>query len=661
MDVANPHFEQPGWLWLAVIAPVLLAGLHRYAALARRRQLARVVSAPLLPQLTRSHSLARRKVKHFCLLVSVALIGVALARPQWGRLETPNQWLGDDMLFVLDCSRSMLATDTLPNRLQRAKYSILDFVRRQATGRVGLVGFAGTAFVQCPLTFDCDAFEETLANLDERSLPVGGTDVGRALQEASHAMEKKSLHKIIILLTDGEDLEKGGVKEATALAKDGITVYTIGVGTAAGAELRAAGENGQIDYVRGENGQVVRSRLDEETLRQIAKVTGGDYFPLGRIGEGLQKVQRAIEAKNATGFSGAAAQGVERFHVPIAIALTLLVTESLIGTRRREKAKRLMILPRQKIRTALAVALLICFAGLGGASQTTNTASLPPPPAPASARDYYNAATKRLSAGQLIEAETMFEEALSQQNERIEPLALYNLGCTRFVIGGEQLKKTAAASPVRARGERADLAGEEAIQSAEAALATANVQQMVAAYLRGKGVRKELRAAYDAVYAALEVHRGTMEKWHRALDDFRSAAELNPADTNALHNAGVVERALARLVDSVMQTQMITLKCAGRCSKLNDLLAQLKGRIPKDKLPPSAGEGDNLDEMGEPKLEELIGRTEPASKEGTGTDLTLSPEDAGSLLDSFKLGGDRPLPMGQGDSGRPKDRKLRDW
>jgi len=159
----------------------------------------------------------------------------------------------------------------------------------------------------------------------------------------------------------------------------------------------------------------------------------------------------------------------------------------------------------------------------------------------------------------------------------------------------------------------------------------------------------------------LEVHRGTLEKWRRALGDFRSSAELNPADTNALHNAKVVERALARLVDSVVLTQMITLKCAGRCSKLNDLLRQLKGRIPKDKMPPSAGDGDDFDEMGEPKLEELIGKKEAGSKEGSGMDLTLSREDASSLLDSFKLGGNRPLPMGQGNPAQPKDRKLRDW
>lgn len=341
MNFSHFHFEEPAWLWLAMIGPAVLALLHRYAALARRKQLARVASPHRIAGLTRSHSPARRNLKHLLLLVSVVLFGAALARPQWGELETQDHWLGDDVLFVLDCSRSMLATDVLPNRLQRAKYSILDFVRRHGTGRVGLVAFAGTAFLQCPLTFDYDAFEEALANLDERAIPVGGTDLGRSLREAFHAMEKKSSRKLIVIMTDGEDLEKGGVKEAGALAKDGVTVYAVGVGTAAGAELRVTAATGQSDFVRDDKGQVVRSRLDEETLTQIAKATGGEYFPLGRVGEGLQKVRHAIETTNTAAFSRVRAQGVERFYVPMAMALMLLVIESLIGTRRREPAVKL--------------------------------------------------------------------------------------------------------------------------------------------------------------------------------------------------------------------------------------------------------------------------------------------------------------------------------
>lgn len=663
MNFANPHFEEPLWLWLAVIGPGLLAWLYRFAAVARRKQLAQVASPHSLAELTRSHSPARRNAKQFLLLVGVALFGVALARPQWGELESRDQWLGDDVVFVLDCSRSMLATDVQPDRLQRAKFAILDFVRRHGTGRVGVVAFAGAAFLQCPLTFDYDALEDALKDLDERTIPVGGTDIGRALQEAFHALEKNSSRKRIVLLTDGEDLEKSGVKEAESLAKAGVTVYTIGVGTAAGAELRARLPTGQTDYVRDSRGEVVRSRLDEETLIAIAKATGGSYFPLGRLGEGLAKVSRAIATTNAAGFARTRAQGVERFHVPLAIGLACLVIESLIGTRRRKPVVSSMKQSSQKRSAALAVALAMAFCSAASVTPTEATnaiAPASPPPVPVTARGFYNVGTQKLAAGKLAEAEANLQNALAQQDGRVEALALYNLGHVRFELGREELKKSPPAKPAKTRARTAVAAGEDAIQSAEAALATNSVQKMVAAYLQGRGARKELRAAYDAVYRALEVHGRTLEKWRRSLGDFRGAAELNARDPNALPNAQLVERAIAELVDSVRELQSVTMKCAGGCSKLGDLLSQLKGRIPKDQMPPGAAGGEE-EELGEPQLEELAGMKEGESKDGREMEISLSPEEAGNLLDGFRLGGNRRLPMGQGEEGKPKDSKRRDW
>src|SRR5208283_1974393 len=194
--------------------------------------------------------------------------------------------LGEDVVFVLDCSRSMLATDVMPSRLQRAKFSILEFVRRQSHGRVGLVAFAGSAFIQCPLTFDYDAFEETLLSVDDNTIPIPGTDIGRALNEAYRAMDQASRRKMIVLVTDGEDLEKSGVAAAKNLAANGVVVFTIGVGTSAGKEIQFANAAGQMQLVRDAGGQIVRSRLDETTLREIAEATGGSYYPLGVLGDG---------------------------------------------------------------------------------------------------------------------------------------------------------------------------------------------------------------------------------------------------------------------------------------------------------------------------------------------------------------------------------------
>ena len=156
----------------------------------------------------------------------------------------------------------------------------------------------------------------------------GGTDL--------HALQKSERQKLLIVLTDGEDLEQGGVKMAEALAKQGVVVFTIGVGTPSGAEIEIVNEQGRTELLRDEKGEVVHSRLDEPILRAIAQATHGSYYPLGPLGEGLAKVRLAVEAlPQPEGATPARKLGVDRFHAPLGGALLLLVTESLIGTRRR--------------------------------------------------------------------------------------------------------------------------------------------------------------------------------------------------------------------------------------------------------------------------------------------------------------------------------------
>jgi Ca-activated chloride channel homolog len=336
MNLATFHFAEPRWLWLAAVAPILLALLHARSAKMRREQLAKIASPHFVEQLTASHSPARRRLKELLLLLAMLFAGLALARPQWGSVETGRGFVGEDVVFVLDCSRSMLAADVTPSRLQRAKFSILDFVQRYGRGRVGLVAFAGSAFIQCPLTFDTGAFEETLLAMDDRTIPVPGTDIGRALNEAYRAMDKGSRRKMIVLVTDGEDLEKSGVVAAKSLATNGVVVFTIGVGTTAGKEIQYANAAGQMELMRDNKGEIVRSRLDEPTLREIAEATGGSYFPLGPLGEGLAQVRSAIHLLDSAGGTRQPAQNrVEHFYLPLAIALALIIAESLTGTRRK--------------------------------------------------------------------------------------------------------------------------------------------------------------------------------------------------------------------------------------------------------------------------------------------------------------------------------------
>ena len=336
MDISHPQFEAPRWLLLAVVAPLLLVLVQRYAAGRRQRQLAQIASPRFVAELTDSHSPARRGFKSFLLLLAWVCAGLALARPQWGELKSSGQWLGEDVVFVLDCSNSMLSTDARPNRLQRAKLAILDFVRRHGRGRVGLVAFAGGSFLQCPLTLDYDVFETALQALDERTIPIAGTDIGRALQEAAHAMPKESRRKLVVLVTDGEDLENGGVKIAQSVATNGVVVFAVGVGSPAGSEIKILNPAGQEEFLRDANGEVVRSRLDDKTLQAIAQAAGGKYYPLGPLGEGLAQVRLAVENLDATSVQARTqSRGVDRFHWPLGVMLGLLVAESLQGTRRK--------------------------------------------------------------------------------------------------------------------------------------------------------------------------------------------------------------------------------------------------------------------------------------------------------------------------------------
>jgi Ca-activated chloride channel homolog len=336
MDFSHPHFAEPRWLWLALLGPLLAVLLYRYAAWARRRQVAGFASPEAVARLASSHSPAWRAFKNVLLALAVGAIGLAMARPQWGETAEVTRAMGEDILFLIDCSRSMLAEDARPNRLGRAKLAIQDFVQQHGRGRVGLVAFSGQAFLQCPLTFDYDAFREALMAVDDKTIPVPGTDIGRALEEGLAAMEKNERRKIMVLLTDGEDLEKTGVPKAKELATRGVVVFTLGVGTTTGQVVPLVRETGVVEVQRDAQGKPVTSRLDEETLRAIAQITRGAYQPLGSLGEGMTLVRRVVESPGwLPNLMQTRKLGVDRFHFFVAAVIVLLVIESLVGTRRK--------------------------------------------------------------------------------------------------------------------------------------------------------------------------------------------------------------------------------------------------------------------------------------------------------------------------------------
>lgn len=332
MDFSDFHFERPWLLALALGAGIIAwAGLRRIEG-RRRAGLAAFAAERLLASLLTRHSPVRRWLKDIIFAIALALLLTAFAGPRWGREAAISKAAAEDVVFVLDVSKSMLVTDMRPTRLARAKASIANFVKRKGTGSVGLVAFAGQAFLQCPLTRDYDAFFRTLEETDPSTIQAVGTDLGRALEEAELAFASNRNRKLVILLTDGEDLEAGGVESARRLARNGLVIHAVGVGTPAGGPIGVINALGAMDTLKNGEGEEILSRLDEETLRRVAETNGGRFVRLGQTGEGMEALRLAIQSGSDA--TGPGRRGIPREEWFIAAALLLLVLESLISTRK---------------------------------------------------------------------------------------------------------------------------------------------------------------------------------------------------------------------------------------------------------------------------------------------------------------------------------------
>jgi hypothetical protein len=307
---------------------------------------------------------------------------------------------------------------------------------------------------------------------------------------------------------------------------------------------------------------------------------------------------------------------------------------------------------RTRFLRAMACLSLGLQAAAAASSQADTQTALPTTP-----REFFNAGTRELRAGKLRDAEASLESALASQDLHLQPPALYNLGHVRFGLGIEELKKGPSAAPTVARGRAAARMADEASRDADDALASDDVQKMVASYLRGRGVRRELKAATKAVRQALQSHGAALSKWQRSSGDFKSTVELERADADAQYNADTVDRYIAKLVDSVKELQQTAGAMGGKSDELGEKLKQLKGKIPAPDMPPGAS-GEDEEEEDQPNGQQT-GQRENAGKEGE--EMKLSPEQAGWLLNGFKLDSEHRLPMGQESTAQPKDRSGRTW
>ena len=370
------RFAHPQLLWLLALFPPLLLLFFWWSWRQRQRLRMQFIQARLLPALTVGISARRQKIRLAFLVLAVGLLIVALARPQWGFDWEEAKQRGLDIVVAIDTSKSMLAEDIAPNRLARAKLAALDLMQQAKSDRLGLVAFAGSAFLQCPLTIDDAAFRQSVEALDVNIIPQGGTALADAIETALTAFKEGDQHKVLVMFTDGEDHDSGALEAAKKAADAGLQIFTIGIGSTDGELLRIKDVKGRTDYIRDEQGNVVKSRLNQTLLQEIAGATRGVYFPL-RGAKTMDNLYRDWLAPipKSDAQETFVRRYHERFHWPLSLAILFLLVEMLLPERRREpRTKTALPAPAQAdLREAVALLALLLL-------PATAFASCCPPP-----------------------------------------------------------------------------------------------------------------------------------------------------------------------------------------------------------------------------------------------------------------------------------------
>jgi Ca-activated chloride channel family protein len=340
MRFANPHAL---WLLLTVPAAVLAYAL---AFAQRRRLLARLGDAPLVAKMAAEVSLGRKKARAAFVVVALALVALAAARPQAGGRARITKQPGLDLVVALDFSRSMLAKDVYPSRLERAKRELEQLMDSLAGDRIGLVAFAGET-LSYPPTTDYAAVKLFWRDLNPWDMPVGGTAIGQAMHASLDLLLRlrakggPTRSQVILLLTDGEDTDSEPLAMADEASKLGVKVFTVGIGSRSGELIPEYDETGKVTgYVKDADGKYVTSRLAEEMLMQMAQKTAGEYFHADPKRFGVDEIAHALAGlKRTENEARVVKQYDEVYELLLLPAFLLLVGESCMSERRRRAAR----------------------------------------------------------------------------------------------------------------------------------------------------------------------------------------------------------------------------------------------------------------------------------------------------------------------------------
>lgn len=324
------------YLWLII----LLAFFFLWAMKYQRKMLEKFVHGQMIQHLQINYNTRVYLLRNIFLVLVIVFSILALSRPQWGFEWQEVKRQGVDILLLMDISKSMLTQDLKPNRLERAKLAVQDLIKKLKGDRIGLVAFAGDAFLMCPVTIDYSGFLLSLNDLTVHSISRGGTNIERALEEAlNNYQDVANKYKAIIVMTDGEELEGDALKLAKKAKQQGIKIFCIGVGTQEGELIQVRNASGELEFLKDSQGNFIKSRLNEPVLVDIAALTDGVYVRATGANFGLEEIydreiakfeKREIESKKEKRYH-------ERFQYPLAAAFILLIGETILCLRPSRK------------------------------------------------------------------------------------------------------------------------------------------------------------------------------------------------------------------------------------------------------------------------------------------------------------------------------------
>ena len=475
------RFEEPIYLYLLAVIPVL--ALVRWLLERKQHKRLRKFGDPeLLSQLMPDVSRWRPAAKFWTLEAALALLIVMIARPQMGTRISHDKRTGIETIIAMDISNSMLAEDVVPSRLDRTKMMVENLVDNFTDDKIGLIVFAGDAFVQLPITSDYVSAKMFLSDIHPSLMATQGTDIATAINMATNSFtQQQGVGKAIIVVTDGEDHEGGALEAAKDAKKKGMRVYVLGVGSPNGAPIPLGNGN----YMKDRTGNTVMTKLNEEMCRQVAEAGGGAYIHVDNNSNAQQQLDNELSKLTKKEMQSTIYSDYdEQFQAFGIIALILLIIEICILDRKNPLARRINIFGR---RQRTATVLLLLFAATASVAQTD--------------RQYVTSGNKLFRNGQFDQAEVAYRKAI-EKNPR-NPQAHYNLGNALMA----QKKDSAAVQSLQKSTE-----------------------------LETSKIRKAM--AFHNIGVVCQQHK----MYGEAIEAYKSALRLNPKDDATRYNLELCKR-----------------------------------------------------------------------------------------------------------------------